>query len=556
VPGNPDATDVVMVPMRDGTRLYTEVSLPADSAEGGPYPVVLTRGYWPGSAADARRFNDAGYAYVGQSTRGHGSSEGAEGTARRFFDDAEDGYDALSWIAAQPWSDGRVAMYGKSYWGITQWLVSPLRHPNLAAIIPQVTHPRSWIRGYWCHGALSLAMTATGRAYDPSSPDEMNRIAEMGWRDYFMHLPLVTLDEVLGRTDRLWKDYVTHSVYDDYWRAIDVRDRKLARVSVPVYQMGGWFDHYPGPALDTLQKLDRLASVPDNRIVINPSDHLNRVWSDRDFGPDATKDEIALAVRWLDCVVRGRETGVRGEGRLRLFKMGANAWREANEWPPAETRFTRFYLRGDGSRTGTLAAEPPGDDPPTSYTYDPADPVPARGGNHSFLSTEIPEVLRSGSVDQRPIESRDDVLVYTTEPLARDLEVTGPVEAVIYASSSAPDTDFIVRLIDVGPDGAAWNLTEGILRARFREDIWGEPRLMEPGDVYEFRIDMMATSNVFLRGHSIRVHVASASFPQWDRNPNTGAEQGMDAETRPARQKIYHDRLRPSHVILPVIPTG
>ena len=268
--------------------------------------------------------------------------------------------------------------------------------------------------------------------------------------------------------------------------------------------------------------------------------------------PPSGGEKCRLAIRWLDFVVKGNDNGIRGEPKVRLFVMGINEWRLENEWPLARTRFTKYYLHANGEKDGTLSVAPPQDEPTTRYIYDPDDPVPTLGGNHS--ATEIPGIIRAGPVDQRLNENRQDVLVFTSEPLARDLEVTGPVVVKLHAASSTRDTDFIARLIDVYPDGRAFNLTEGILRARFRESIWERPRLLEPDRPYEYTIDLLPTANVFLKGHRIRVHITSSNFPMWDRNPNTGNEQGMVAERKIARQTIYHDRARPSHILLPVIP--
>jgi len=210
-------------------------------------------------------------------------------------------------------------------------------------------------------------------------------------------------------------------------------------------------------------------------------------------------------------------------------------------------------LHSDGSKDGWLSPKPPGDEPPNAYTYDPDDPVPTLGGNHSSPQ-DNPHIIRVGAVDQRPNEGRQDVLTFTTPPLQEDTEVTGPVEVKLYAASSAKDTDFIARLIDVYPDGTAYNLTEGNIRARFRESIWGPPKLLVPGQIYEYTIELLPTSNVFLKGHRIRVHVTSSNFPLYDRNPNTGHEQGLDAEWQVAHQTVYHDATRPSHILLPLIP--
>ena len=535
----------IMVPMRDGVRLQTKVWKPA---EEGSYPVVFTRAYSAGFGRDYERFTEAGYVYVGQATRGHSGSEGDQGMDNRFFDDAEDGYDSLTWISKQTWCDGNIAMYGKSYWGITQWLVAPLQHPNLKAIIPQNMNPDPWERGYRDHGALQLAHTAR-RIYDAGGKDNVEKY---GWLNWYRHLPLITLDTVAGTAkNKLWRDYVSHSTYDDFWKAIGTRD-KYHKIKIPVYLMGGWYDNYPGATFNYFEKLRKLGATDEIRVVVNPSDHLNKVVGDRDFGKNAGKDEVGLAIRWLDCIIKGMDNGIKDEPPVRIFAMGANEWRSEGEWPLGRTRFTKYYFHSNGSKDGWLGTEPPGDEPPTRYIYDPDDPVPTLGGNHS--SPNIPGILRVGTVDQRPIESRQDVLVFTTPPVEEDTEVTGPIVLRLYAASSARDTDFIARLMDVYPDGTAYNLTEGIIRARFRESIWEAPKSLVPGEIYEYTIEALPTSNVFLKGHSIRVHITSSNFPLYDRNPNTGHEQGVDAEMQIAEQTIYHSEKHPSHVILPVIP--
>jgi putative CocE/NonD family hydrolase len=535
----------IMVPMRDGVRLQTRIWKPA---EEGSFPVVFTRAYSAGFGRDYERFTEAGYVYVGQATRGHSGSEGDQGMDNRFFDDAEDGYDSLTWISKQTWCDGNIAMYGKSYWGITQWLVAPLQHPNLKAIIPQNMNPDPWERGYRDHGALQLAHTAR-RIYDAGGKE---KVEKYGWLNWYKYLPLITLDTVAGTAkNKLWRDYVSHSTYDDFWKAIGTRD-KYHKINIPVYLMGGWYDNYPGATFNYFEKLRKLGATDEIRVVVNPSDHLNKVVGDRDFGRNAGKDEAGLAIRWLDYIIKGIDNGVKDEPPVRIFVMGANEWRSEDEWPLARTRFTKYYFRSNGSKDGWLDTEPPGDEPPTRYIYDPDDPVPTLGGNHS--SPNIPGILRVGTVDQRPIESRQDVLVFTSHPVKEDTEVTGPIVVRLYAASSARDTDFNARLIDVYPDGTAYNLTEGIIRARFRESIWESPKSLVPREIYEYTIELLPTSNVFLKGHSIRVHVASSNFPLYDRNLNTGHEQGVDTEMQVAEQTIYHNERHPSHIILPVIP--
>ena len=244
------------------------------------------------------------------------------------------------------------------------------------------------------------------------------------------------------------------------------------------------------------------------------------------------------------------------EPPIKIFVMGINQWRFENEWPPARTRFTKFYFRSsDGSRVGQLSTTRPGEEPPTGYLYDPEDPVPTRGGNHSYSRDDIPDIILDGVMDQRPIEDREDVFVFSTDSLPEDTEVTGPISVKLYASSSAKDTDFVARLIDVLPDGTALNVTEGIIRARYRESVWGMPRLLEPDKVYEYTLELLPTGIVFKKGHQIRVHVTSSGFPLWDRNLNTRNAIGLDSEMVAARQTIYHDSNYPSHIVLPIIPT-
>jgi len=553
-------TDLIMVPMRDGVKLQTAVWRPIGE---GRYPVVLSRGYNTTGPALAKPFVDAGYVYVGQATRGHAGSEGKYGVADRFFADASDGYDTLTWISEQPWSDGRIAMYGKSYWAGTQWLVAVEQHPNLKAIIPQVMNADVWQCGYRCNGALSLALTAGGRAY---SKDSMAEITALGLQNFFRHLPLITMDKRVGGTrlrgaHELWEQYVSHSTFDEYWQAITIRgdgeDGKYRKINIPVYLMGGWYDYYAGAAFTSYQQLRKADPTRDVRIVVNPSDHLNRVVSGREFGDQAGKNEIALATRWLDYVMRGVDNGVGAEPPVKIFVMGINEWRYEREWPLARTQYTKYYFHAeDGARLGILDTHLPGNEPPSIYTYDPDDPVPTLGGNHSVIDGEVASIIRAGTVDQRPNEARSDVLVWSSAPLAQPMEVTGPIVVKLFASSSAPDTDFVARLIDVYPDGTAYNLTEGILRARFHRSIYREPELLVPGTIYEFTVTLQPTSNVFLAGHQIRLHVTSSDFPLWDRNPNTGHPQGMDAEIQPATQRIYHDRAHPSHLVLPVIPAS
>jgi len=518
------------VPMRDGVKLATRVWVPG----GGSHPVVVSRGYWVGGLGErvAERFNDAGYAYVGQQCRGEGGAAGD-----RFFPDDKDGYDCVDWISEQAWCDGNVAMWGGSYFGMTCWRAALAQHPNLRAIIPGFMDPNVWKQGYRSHGAIHLKMTTqTNRAIPSGKEYSLDE-----WKRMLMFLPLIDMDrEFLGREDRLWNDYISHSSYDDYWKALAMReDNRYEKVRIPTYVMAGFRDYYAGAAFESYNALKQVGATTEVRVKVN------------DIGHSGAPD-IKETIRWLDYLFKGKDTGIRNEPTVKVQVRG-KGWRSGNQWPLKETEFTRYYFSSpDGSREGALSRQAPGGEPPTRYLYDPDDPVLTLGANGSHES--VPGLIEVGPVDQRPNETREDVLIYTTPPLSEDTEMVGPVEVTLYAASSATDTDFTVRLIDVHPDGRALNVTEGIVRARFRKSIWEEPSLITPGEIYEYRIELLPIAVVLAKGHRIRVHVASSNWPLWDRNQNTGNPIGMDAEVQVAEQTVYHDGDHPSHIVLPIIP--
>jgi uncharacterized protein len=327
------------------------------------------------------------------------------------------------------------------------------------------------------------------------------------------------------------------------------------QVRVPSLNVGGWYDIFAGGTLRNFSAMRAGGATPaarQSKLLIGPWSHVNygHVVGDVDFGFTAQlalmnlqTDMTGLTQRWFDYWLKGIDNGVGGEPPIRLFVLGENVWRDEHEWPLARAQATPFYLHGGGM----LTTEPPAQEAPDQYTYDPADPTPTFGGSLLMHALYGP-----GAKDQRPIEARADVLSYSTTPLARDTEVTGPLAVTLWAASDAPDTDFVARLVDVHPGGLAQPLADGIIRARYRN---GPPAaLLEPGRPYELTIDLWATASVFKAGHCIRVDIASASFPRWDRNPNTGAPFGSDTELRPARQSILHDAAHPSHIVLPIVP--
>ena len=545
------------VPMRDGVHLSANVFRPSG---GGRFPVVLQRmPYGASGYPECEFWVRRGYAFMSQDCRGRYDSEG---TFYPFLQDAEDGYDTLTWIAKQDWCDGTIGMYGLSYWGAVQWLVAPLRHPNLKAISPSVICGDYWKRSYWCDGAFSLALSALWLCLEVSArTSDLNLIPAYDLKDFFLHLPLIDLDEHAGRRSRFWRDYLTHSEDSEFWRRISVRHRHES-IDTPAFLMGGWYDYYAGEAFTDFVGLRALGKKA--KILMGPWSHIiscSTGVGELDFGPHSMIEVREPLWRWYEELLRGRKNGILDEPPVTIFVMGINQWRDENEWPLARTRFTPYYLhsRGaahEGTQGGSLSTTMPGIEPPDQYRYDPNDPVWTLGGNHSICWGEAYHVIQPGPFDQRTVEERADVLAYTSAVLEEDVEVTGPVTVVLYAATSARDTDFVARLVDVHPDGRAMNITEGIIRARFRESVHRPPKLLEPGAVYEFRIELQPTSNVFRKGHCLRLDITSSCFPLWDRNPNTGHAQGMDAELRVADQTVYHNAAHPSHILMPVIPAG
>jgi len=551
------------VPMRDGVKLATSVFLPE---EGGPFPTVMVRtSYWRTNYASyGTFFAGHGYAFVVQDTRGRYDSPGE---FYPFTAEGRDGQDTLAWIAAQPWSNGKVGMFGASYEAGTQLLIAREGSPHLASLVPTFMTGDCWRRAYYADGAFSLALNLIWLCFEVCSrTSDSPFMNQYDMERLFRKLPLISLDEASGFGEvPFWRDYVRHWTHDDYWKAIGIHDQ-YAKFSMPVFLIGGWYDYYPKETLENFVGLVKHAPPALrgwHRVMVGPWGHGwtgSSKMGHLDFGRDSLIDANEVYLKWFDQTLKGAKAE-RSDAPIRLFVMGTNEWRDEREWPLARTRYVNYYLHSSGSANslfgnGALSTEPPGEERADGYTYDPENPVPTLGGNHSvgLFWEAARSVIQPGPFDQRPLERRDDLLVYTSAPLDEDVEVTGPVVLKLYAASSAPDTDFVARLCDVYPDGRSINITEGVIRARFRERIWENPSLLEPGKVYEYSIDLQVTSNVFRKGHRIRVDVTSSCFPLWDRNPNTGHEPGLDAEMQIAQQTIRHDRQYPSHLVLPIIP--
>jgi putative CocE/NonD family hydrolase len=555
----------VPIRMRDGVILYADVYRPA--AEG-KYPVLVSRTpysteRYPSAYEAAVFFSRRGYAYVYQDVRGRHESEGKW---EPFRNDIEDGYDTIEWAAAQPWSNGKVGMQGGSYLGHVQWRAAMSAPPHLVTIFPQVAatslyHDWITLNGGWRlsfnfgWGPVrqeSRIMQNTGPHTMAGGPESIS-YDKILWR-----LPLLDMQKLAGRNAQFYIDWLRHPDYDDYWKPLNAEE-VFEKIGVPVHTAGGWFDIFSQGTLRGYVGMSRQGKTATarqkSRLLIGPWGHgPSQKTGDLDFGPHANVDEMAVQLRWFDYWLQGTDNGVPSDPPVTLYVMGRNEWRQEKEYPLARTQYRKMYLAGGGKANsdrgdGRLRWDAPAaESAPDQYQYDPDRPVPSLGGNNC-CGTPTP----AGPKDQRPIESRQDVLVYTSDVLDREIEVTGPVEVVLHAASDAPDTDFVAKLIDVYPDGRAFNVAEGIVRARYRESL-SRPRPLEPGRVYELKIDLVGTSNAFLKGHRIRVDLTSSHFPQFDRNPNTGEPFGTSARVRVANQTVHHSSRYPSHVVLPVIP--
>jgi len=544
----------VMVPMRDGVRLASDVYRP-DAP--GRFPVIVTRTPYdkrnPEHKYDfaAKLFATQGFVCIIQDVRGKFDSEGAY---YPYMTEAEDGHDAFEWASTQEWSNGNVGTYGFSYWGSTQWLPAPYHSEHLKAMIPIVTGQNlyeRWIYNgifrwndvlFWHYGTTCR----THRDLDGIDLDKAIR-----------RLPLIEADNALGVDLPAFNHWIQHPTPDMYWDQIRVDD-KVAQIRAPALIIDGWYDYYLDSALADFNRIRAGGGSEEarmSRIIIGPWTHeAESEFEDVDFGPEADfMMQIKTMLRWYGYWLRGEDNGVTREGPIRIFVMGRNEWRTEREWPLARTRYEKYYFHSSGRANsvhgdGELNMDPPGGEPPDHFVYDPANPVPSVGG------TSIYGAAKAGPKDQREVERRGDVLVYTTDTLDEDVEVTGPVRLVLYAASSAKDTDFSAKLVDVHPDGRAINIQAGMVRARYR-DSFTEPSFLERGVVYEFDIKVGSTSNVFKKDHRIRLEVSSSYFPEFSRNLNTGAEIGTTSEMVTADQTVYHDAERPSYLLLPIIPT-
>ena len=560
--GDPGTTPLevrrdVMVPMSDGVRLAADIYLPEGT---GPFPVLLSRTPYDKAraAGTARFYAENGYAVVLMDSRGLRASEGEW---RPYIDEGKDGYETQEWIADQPWCDGNIGMFGTSYPAFTQLLPAPYRSPFVKALVPVAAQSDNF-GSVWSTDGLYHLATGVSWGTRQESIATGQPMPPLNWMSVMNQLPIRSAMDRVGIHSEFVARTLEHQSYDDFWRQMSIR-HQYAEMDVPALHVTGWYDDLTAETIlnyTSMRELSRTAHARTwQRLLIGPWGHgVNSDPTDGavDFGGETDIDARALHLRWFNHHLKGIDDGLESEAPVRIFVMGDNVWRDEQEWPLARARDTRFFLRSDGAANtrfgdGTLSLDPPEDEPSDQYRYDPRNPVPTFGGHGCCGAGVAP----TGALDQRSTQQRHDILVYTTEALTEDTEVTGAPEVRLFFSTDVPDTDFFATLSDVHPDGRAIEITEGAIRARFR-DSQERPTPVIPGETYEVAIRMWETSNVFKEGHRIRLHITSSNFPRFNRNLNSGKplSEETEADLRVATQTVLHDSAHPSAIVLPVIP--
>lgn len=565
--------------MRDGTILRANIYSPA---EDGPWPVLLARTPYSKDLSialtvDPMRAVRAGFMVVIQDVRGCFASGG---DWLPLVHEADDGYDTIAWAATLPGSSGRVGMFGASYLGFTQWAAARQPHPALTALAPTITWAdpldgmigrggaMEW--GLQVSWSLAIAPNSLIRLYEADRPALGAALAH--WMhamdtlptDGVRALPLASASPLhaLGLTDS------TPNARGDALSASSTAYAATvgthAQIAVPTLHVGGWYDVFCGGTLRNYQEMRARHDLP-TRLIVGPWVHgrFDGMVGQVDFGMAASAmmmglrgDLMSLTIDWFKALLPAPASPLPlaladPSTPVTIFVMGTNVWRNEADWPLARARVTPYYLHSNGAANsrygdGALSPEMPLDHITDTYLYDPNDPVPTVGG-----ATLMSAALPSGPYDQRTVEARQDVLVYTSQPLAEALEVTGPITAHLWISSFAPDTDVVVRLVNVWPNGFAQNVTDGIVRMRYRNGE--QPEYLQPDHPYEVTVDLWATSQVFLPGHCIRVDITGGSFPRWDRNPQSTDLPTQATILQAARHTILHDIDHPSAILLPIV---
>jgi putative CocE/NonD family hydrolase len=555
----------VKATMRDGVVLRADIYRPK---EAGRYPVLLQRTpYNKANGVDfGMRAAAAGYVAIVQDVRGRFTSEGEW---YPFKWESQDGFDTVEWAAALPYSNGKVGMWGGSYVGATQMLTAMAHPPHLAGILPVVTASNyhsnwtyqggafeQWFNESWTSGlaqdTLSRKIQAETNAMDGA------------WKLPLTSYPLFNAPGGVAQLDSAqglapyFLDWLAHPSYDEYWKRWSIEDH-YADIQVPALHVAAWYDIFQGGSLRNYEGLKEHAGNEAARngqrllVIIGGHAGGGRQIGEVDFGPAADFDETQVTLDWYEFLLKGVQNEF-AKHPVRIFVMGANEWRDEDEWPLRRAKAVNYFLgsskganslRGDGVlQTGAGGSGRDSDE----FVYDPANPVPTTGGPLCCDATHLPP----GPRDQRAVEARDDVLVYSTPALEHDVEVSGQVTLTFWAKSSAVDTDFTAKLLDIWPNGFAQNLTDGIVRARYR-DSQEKPELLNPQEIYKLSLDLWSTSNVFKKGHKIRLEVSSSNFPRFDRNLNTGESGQFGTRMVKATNTVLHDAEHTSVLVLPQV---
>jgi uncharacterized protein len=536
----------VMVPMRDSVRLATDLYFPVEAGEKLPVILIRTPYDKHGNESSAKMFAGQGYVAAVQDVRGKFASEGVFTLSEN---DTNDGADTVTWMATQPWSTGKIGTYGCSYLGEAQIEMSKVRVPQHAAMIAQAAGGAYRFAAFMEGGVLTLSDAARWFRQNGSKLAPSARHPNLD-PERISVLPVIDILKNTGPpTD--FEEWVAHEPGRPWWDRLGYVDQRH-HFNVPAIHVSSWYDTAVKDTLDLFNLFQKNSDTNQARqnqyVIISPTSHCQSekateatIVGERNMG-DARFEYYNWYLRWFDYWLRGVDNGVTRMPKVQFYVMGANRWRTSDQWPLPNTRFTRYYLHSSGKANslagdGVLSAEEPDREPSDHFTYDPMNPVPA-----------APE-----AADQSPIEKRGDVLVYTTPVLEKGAEVTGPIEVVLYVSSSAKDTDFTAKLVNLAPDGKAYILQQGILRARYRDGlkkkVW-----MKPSESYRLKIDLHATSNYFPPGHRIRLEVSSSAFPTYERNLNTGGPNYNENRSLVAENQVHHSKGRASYALLPLIP--
>jgi uncharacterized protein len=559
----------VGVPMRDGIKLATDIYRPKGLEK---VPLILVRTPYKKDMGElqAMFYARRGYVFAVQDCRGRFASPGLW---EPFVNEAHDGYDAIEWLAKQPYSNGKVGLIGGSYLGWVQWWAASEHPPHLVTMIPNVAPPDPFYNIPYEYGAFFLwgsiwwADVLESQATADISGAAMSKIGEKKYSKLLRELPVIELDKaVLGKENPYWRKWITHPTNDSYWQSSNFLDR-LKDVNIPVFHQSGWFD---GDGIGTKLNYLKMSSYQhaNQKLTLGPWGHTDtagRMIGDRDFTEKAIIDLQRDYLRWFDYWLKGVDNGIQKEPLVNVFVMGSNKWLQGAKYPLEVTRFQKLYLSSGGKANtakgdGLLTFDAPAANAPADhYTYNPGDPTP----DPRFYEESEEDAKRVRSADERKkeregyhqkiSEERNDMLVYATAPLTKPLTFAGPVSAVLYAASSTRDTDWFMTVSEVDKDGKIFQLMQGKIRARFRKSM-SAPELLKPNQVYEYTLDLWHTGITIPAGSRLRVEVASAAFPLFSRNLNTGGHNETETKYVSAEQTIYHNQKYPSHVLLPVIP--